>query len=214
MENLPNYKTRLYAVWLSMKQRCENPNSTQYRNYGARGIRVCDEWHSFENFKKWAYENGYDDLAPRGQCTIDRINVYGNYEPSNCRWANAKQQSNNKTVNRFIVINGISHTISEWCDIYNISKKLVYSRVKLCGWSYEEAIITPLKEAGWQHNENVRKKIRKRFLTCGGETKSLSEWSRHTGISESTLSVRIDKYGWSEEKALTTPIRRKREYGT
>lgn len=88
--------TRLYRVWCGMRARCYIPSHTHYKDYGGRGITICDEWHDFENFYKWAMEAGYDENAPRGQCTIDRINVEGNYEPSNCRWADAITQANNK----------------------------------------------------------------------------------------------------------------------
>ena len=214
MECLPNYKKRLYAVWMSMKQRCLNPRNQKYKNYGARGIKVCDEWKkSYKTFETWAYANGYDDVAPKGECTIDRINVNGNYEPNNCRWVNSKIQGNNKRDNHIIKIGDISHTLSEWCEIYSISPKQVDSRVKNCGWTYEKAITTPLKNCGWQHSEEIRKKLRKRFLTCGNETKSLSEWAKRTGISECSISARIDRRGWSVEKALTTPIRRHKIYG-
>lgn len=212
MSNLPNYKTRLYAVWMTMKQRCENPNNNNYAKYGARGIKVCDEWHTFTVFKEWAYANGYDDTAPKGQCTIDRIDVNGNYEPSNCRWVDNKTQGNNRTNNRIITLDGVSHTLTEWCDVYNIPIKNVAARVHNCGWSYEKAITTPLKNVGWQYTEERRKKLQNRFLTCQGLTMSLSEWSRKTGISESTISSRISRHGWSEEKAILTPVRRYKNY--
>lgn len=92
--NLSN--SRLYKVWCSMKARCYNPQNNRYQFYGGLGITICDEWKDFENFHKWAMETGYDENAPRGQCTIDRIDVDGNYEPSNCRWADAKTQNANK----------------------------------------------------------------------------------------------------------------------
>ena len=91
------YNERLYNVWNGMKSRCYNPNVASYKNYGGRGIEVCDEWvHNFPAFQKWAIENGYDSDAPFGECTIDRIDVNGNYEPSNCRWVSMDVQRYNK----------------------------------------------------------------------------------------------------------------------
>lgn len=89
-------KEKLYTCWLNMRYRCNNKQSKDYKYYGLIGISVCKEWDDFQNFYDWAYANGYNPNAPLGKCTIDRIDVNGNYEPSNCRWVDMKVQNNNK----------------------------------------------------------------------------------------------------------------------
>jgi hypothetical protein len=94
-------KTRLHTVWKSMKTRCYNPHSNSYKHYGERGITICDEWRNdFQAFYDWSMANGYDENAPRGQCTIDRIDNDKGYSSDNCRWADQKTQQNNKSNNR------------------------------------------------------------------------------------------------------------------
>lgn len=87
---------RLYFVWRGMKNRCECQSTTGYKDYGGRGIRLCKEWHNYANFREWAFANGYNPNAVQWECTIDRINNDGDYEPSNCRWVSMKVQSQNK----------------------------------------------------------------------------------------------------------------------
>jgi len=108
--------TRLYGVWKAMKQRCRDKNHKGYRLYGARGINVCDEWaNDYMAFHDWAFANGYDPDAPKGKCTLDRINPNGNYEPSNCRWVDMKTQNANRRPfrrgNRYTKAKGESRAI-------------------------------------------------------------------------------------------------------
>lgn len=118
--------TRLYRIYANMKQRCYNPKNVWYKNYGAREITICQEWlNDFMNFYKWAKTNGYSD-----NLTIDRIDVNGNYEPSNCRWVNKIIQQNNMRSNRHITYNNETHTIAEWARILKISSKFLSDRLR------------------------------------------------------------------------------------
>ena len=118
-------KTRLYREWSWMLQRCELATSTSYERYGALGISVCEEWHSFEVFAKWALENGYSD-----KLTIDRIDSKGNYEPNNCRWAGVIEQNNNQKSNVSFEYKGETHTLAEWARLYGIKYHCFYARWK------------------------------------------------------------------------------------
>lgn len=84
-------RTRLYGIWAGMKNRCYNPNVKSFKDYGAKGVRVCDDWQEFAPFCDWALKNGYQN-----DLTIDRKNPFGNYEPRNCRWATRKEQRMNR----------------------------------------------------------------------------------------------------------------------
>lgn len=131
--------TRLYNIYEKMKSRCYTKSCREYSLYGGRGITICNEWlDDFTNFHNWAMENGYrDDL------TIDRIDVNGNYEPSNCRWATWKMQQNNRRNNKFITYKGITMTLSQWSDEIGIAQDTLGARL-LNGWSVEKALTTPL----------------------------------------------------------------------
>ena len=138
-------RTRLYNVWNDIKMRCYQEKNNNYSGYGGRGITMCDEWHySFESFMKWAYENGYDENAPRGKCTIDRKDTNGNYEPSNCRWVDAKTQANNRRSTILYEYNGELHNITDWSEIVGIGRTTLQFRISN-GWTMERALTEPVR---------------------------------------------------------------------
>jgi len=116
--------TRLYKIWAGMKTRCTNPNSDHKRDYYDRGIIICDEWkNDFMNFYNWAMEHGYDN-----HLTLDRKDFDGNYEPSNCRWATPKQQTENRKCAILISIGGVTRTLKEWSERCGIPYITLYWR--------------------------------------------------------------------------------------
>lgn len=128
------FGTSTYDSWAGIIERCCNINSSNYKSYGAKGISICENWrNSFEEFLK--------DMGERPDgFTIDRIDVNGNYEVSNCRWANAKTQANNRTNNRKISFNNQIHNLAEWSDITGINPSTISKRIDKYGWSIEEAL--------------------------------------------------------------------------
>lgn len=135
-----NYKhggqgTRLYRIWKSMRQRCRDPHCNRYYIYGGKGVKVCQEWDDFACFRQWALENGYSD-----NLTIDRINVDGDYEPSNCRWVSNIVQQNNRSTNRRLSFMGEEHTLSEWSRLTGIRAHTIRARIEQQHWSVARAL--------------------------------------------------------------------------
>lgn len=140
-------RTRLYKIWLNITMRCENTKLNYYKNYGGRGITVCDEWrNNYQAFCDWAMTNGYNENAKTGECTIDRIDVDGNYCPENCRWITRAEQANNKRNNHFLELNGERHTVKEWSEITGINSGSILSRIKY-GWTTQRVLQEPIKHA-------------------------------------------------------------------
>lgn len=126
-----------YQSYTQMLTRCRNPNRNNWQNYGGRGITVCQEWqNSFESFLKDMGER------PSLQHSIDRIDVNGNYEPSNCRWANKKDQGRNKRTNHLVEWNGKTQTLIEWAEELKINKTTLSARINTYGWTIEKAFTT------------------------------------------------------------------------
>ena len=138
--------SRIYSIWQAMKSRCYYDKNKRFKYYGGRGIKVCDEWkNSFISFYEWSMKNGYDENAERGQCTIDRIDVNGNYEPNNCRWATIKQQANNTRRNHFIEYNGKTQTVSQWANELGVEPDSIFNRLQK-GFTEEEALTLKFNE--------------------------------------------------------------------
>lgn len=138
-------KTKLRQSWKDMLIRCYNPNGIKWHRYGGRGIKVCDEWkNDFSAYEKWSLENCFAD-----NLTIDRIDVNGDYEPSNCRWTTIKIQANNTSTNVFIEYNGERLTYEQWGDRLGGCKGFIWNRINM-GWTPIQAITTPKKRQGFQ----------------------------------------------------------------
>lgn len=174
--------------WRAMQSRCYNPKDRDYHRYGGRGITVCDRWRFGDGCK-----NGFEcflmDVGPRitSKHTLDRIDNDGNYEPGNCRWATRREQAFNRTTNIRVMLNGIERTVTEWADILNIKRGLVYQRI-LRGWSPDDALTTPPAQP-------------KDFLTINGVSKTLFEWSQDSGINKRTIQGRVE-LGWPADEIL------------
>lgn len=136
---------RLYNIWYLMRYRCNNPKCHAYHNYGGRGISICTDWNDNDTgylaFKQWALDSGYTDSL-----SLDRIDNNGNYEPNNCRWADAFVQGNNKRNSAYLVYNGEKHTISQWARIIGMDMRTLHNRIKL-GWKVEDALFRPLRKS-------------------------------------------------------------------
>lgn len=132
-----------YHSWSGMIQRCTNPKRSSYKHYGGRGIKVCNRWRTFENFLA--------DMGPRpAGLSLDRIDVNGDYEPDNCRWADTTTQARNSVQVVWVDINGERKRLVEWCELIGISINTVRCRVKKHGWTYAQALTTPVQLVPFQ----------------------------------------------------------------
>ena len=123
----------LYSVWQSMKTRCQNQRHASFRNYGARGIEICERWESFQNFLA--------DVGKRPEgMTLERINNDGNYEPGNCRWASRLEQGRNKRTNQRVVWKGLDMTLTELARLENVAFHSLRNRIVQSEYTPEQAV--------------------------------------------------------------------------
>lgn len=172
--------TATYNTWRGMLRRCTTPGATGYESYGGRGIKVCDRWlESFENF--------LTDIRPEGK-TLDRENPDGDYTPENCRWASAREQSNNRGNNRLVTLGNRTQTLSQWATECGIGKQTLKERLD-AGWAEEDAIMTP-----------VRSKTL--LFEYQGRMLSVRELSEIANVPYCTLWNRLNA-GWGVEQAIS-----------
>lgn len=134
-------KTRIYNIWSHIKDRCYNSNCKSYKNYGGRGITICDEWRNdFKAFYDWAIGNGYNNTL-----TIDRIDVNGNYEPTNCRWVDMKTQQRNRRNNAIVEYQGKKMCITEASEVSKLSEGVLRNRYCKAG-DREERLFRPVRK--------------------------------------------------------------------
>lgn len=134
------YGTRIYVVWKDMVYRCEKPYISGYQDYGGRGIKVCEEWHDVAVFADWAYKNGYSDTEEKGECTIERKDVNGDYEPSNCYFTNMFEQNCNRRNTVKVEHENRLVPLMRLCKEENVKHTYVYWAIHQCGKTIEEAL--------------------------------------------------------------------------
>lgn len=132
-------RTRTYAIWAGMIERCSKPDSTGYKRYGGRGIKVVEKWLKFESF-----------LNDMGECpeglSIDRVNNDGDYCPENCRWATAFEQANNCSTNKLLTFRDQTQTVTQWATELSIPRTIIYDRLRR-NWTIEETLTEPIHES-------------------------------------------------------------------
>lgn len=182
-----------HRCWKKIRERCFNARCKDFPDYGGRGITICDRWETFANF--------LSDMGPRpaGCTSIDRLNVHGNYEPGNCRWATARQQARNRRSSRIVEHNGQRKCLAEWAEQFGINQIILAKRLAR-GWSVERALNEPMLPP----KERIRRRDCTRVITFNGETRPLAEWAERQGLPYYVLRQRLDR-GWPEARALTEP---------
>jgi hypothetical protein len=221
----------IYNVWRSMKKRCSLPSRRDYKDYGGRGIQVCERWMSSRNFIKDMLSTWKPGL------TIERIDNNKGYYPENCRWATQKEQANNRRNNRYLTLNGETKTLFDWSKELNIPISTLFNRLDR-GWSDEDTLTKSRKvktltyngvtktisqwikdlgiskttlyhrlERGWSVEDSLADIRKAKTLTYNNITKSLIQWAKDMNISYHVLYSRINTCNWSVEKSLTTPVR-------
>lgn len=176
-------KTKVWSVWRSMMRRCYEKTATGYHRYGGRGLRVCDDWHTFENF--------FADMGhpPPGH-QLDREENDGNYEPGNCRWVLPKVNMRNRSNNKRYEFQGKSRSIAEIAEMVGLPRKCLEQRLRH-GVPFDQAVSTPV-----ENHETL--------IVVDGKEMNVSDAAKLYGLKPYVLNSRIVR-GWPLEEALKTP---------
>lgn len=224
-EKRPRLKDHaLYCKWESMKSRCYYKGDSDYRNYGARGITMCDEWrYNFMAFVEWAENSGWEKGL-----TIDRIDNDKGYSPDNCRWVPREFQNKNKRNIKLYE----GKTLPDYCKEHELNYNVVSNRLN-AGASFEDAVLEGTKYwldssfkklckehgvkpdtvlrrlmAGYSREEALASGVhlcKSGLIEINGEKKMLSEWCKEYGITAPAVYYRVNKLGMSYREAITTP---------
>lgn len=182
------FPEQVRQAYYNMRKRCYSKSNKSYKDYGGRGITICEEWSTLEGFLNDMLESYQEGL------TLDRIDVDKNYCKENCRWVSLKKQANNKRTNFMVEYKGEKMSLTEICERYSLNYSFIRKRI-LEGNSIEEAMNIPVPK--------------KEEITFNGITKTVSEFAEEYGMTYYQLKKRLMR-GWSVEKALTQPLRTRR----
>jgi hypothetical protein len=176
-----------FWVWNAAKRRCHSPRDKSYKNYGARGIKMCKRWR--DDFGAFIEDMG---RRPSDAHTLERLDNNKGYEPSNCAWRTVLVQANNKRNNRRLTAFGRTQTLPQWAREIGIPASALSARLER-GWTIEKAITEPSQKKETMVLEAFSKKL------------TIGQWSKRTGLLRQTIGARL-KAGWTPETALSTPV--------
>lgn len=176
-----------------MRARCNNPKHRGHKDYGAKGVTVCPQWADFQVFLADV------GLRPSPEHTLDREKNHLGYQPGNVRWATHKEQHRNRTDNVVLEMDGREMVLSDWAKETGLTAMAIRYRLAQ-GWEVKDALTVPAHGGDLTRGGKT--------LTLAGETLTITQWAHKLGMGKATLQVRV-RAGWSDEKALTTPVRPK-----
>lgn len=197
-------KSPLYKLWATVKNRCYNKNDHIYPNYGGRGVRMCKEWRDDPvSFMDWCKNNGWaKGLQIDKDIKAMSLGLKPNlYSPERCQFVTPKKNGTATRKSRYIEYKGRRQTLAQWSEETGVSMSLIVMRLDYYGYTVEQVLTKKDNRYNYNKHRNV-----KNVFEFNGKKQSMPKWSKELGISAGTLHFRIKHYGWSIEKAFTTPL--------